>query len=70
MVALHRALGVNRLGGQDELHGDADSADVDEPDDAAIALVETPPCLEGAEHRAVGDDPEIARERQLEAGRG
>src|SRR6266542_4802251 len=39
-VALQGPLHVDRLGGQDELHRDADAAGVDEPDDPAVAVVE------------------------------
>jgi hypothetical protein len=39
-VAAQGPLGVDRLGGQHELHGDAGTADVDEAGDPAIAVME------------------------------
>ena len=66
-VALQRLLGVDRLGGQQHLQRDADAAGVDQPHDPAVAVVEAAPRLEGAEHRALGGDPDVAGERRLEA---
>ena len=41
------------IGGDQHVHGDADAAGVDKADQAAVAVVEAPPCLERAEHGAI-----------------
>jgi hypothetical protein len=66
-VALQRPLGVDRLRGEQHLERDAGAAGVDEADDAAVAVVEAAAGLEGAEHRPLGGDSDVAGERRLQA---
>ena len=68
-LPLQRLLGVDRLGGQQHVRRDADAAGVDEPHDPAVAVVVAAARLERAEHRALGGDPDVARQRLLEPAR-
>ena len=65
-VAAQRALGVDRLGGQQHLERHAGAAGVDQPHDPAVAVVVAAARLERAELRPLGGDPDVARQRQLE----
>ena len=65
-AALERLAARRRLGGEQHVRGDVEAAGVDQPHDAAVAVVKAAAGLEGAEHRPLGGDPDVAGERGLE----
>src|SRR3954454_22653730 len=68
-VPRERLLRVDRLGREQHLRRDGGAACVDETDDPAVAVVVAAAGLERPEHRALGGDPDVARQRLLEPAR-
>src|SRR5438093_11579029 len=68
-VAGKRAPSVDRLRSQEHLERDSRTADVDEPDDASVAVVVATPRFERAEHRALRRNADVAGKRRLESAR-